>query len=422
MTDVVSAPVMNTNSEVYLGRQPILTASRKIVAYELLFRSEYSLFARVVDDILATSTVIVNMLSEFGLDHVLGEQEAFLNVSASLLMSETLELLPAERVVLEILEDVPISPQIIERCNDLKDMGFRICLDDFQYRSEYDSILPIVDIIKVDLTAVPAEKLSALVADIKRLSPATLLAEKVETEEQFQACKQLGFALFQGYFFAHPVILQSKKPQPNHMALMRIMGLLIGDAGLNELEAPFKQSPELAVSLLRLVNSVGVSGGRRQEIGTIRQAIAVLGQRQLLRWVQLLLYVSPENGAANSLMQQVASRARLMELIADKLQSSEPRFSDQAFMVGMLSLVDVLLQVPIENILSEIGLADHLKKAILEHAGALGQLLHLAEEIEASDFEAVRNELHALGVSVNDFTAIQLQAMQWTTELNKQAT
>lgn len=406
------------SSDIFLGRQPILSTEKKIVAYELLFRSEESLEAGVVNDIHATSTVIVNVLSQFGIEHVLGPADAFINVSASLLMSETIELLPPERVVLEILEDVPISSQLITRCEELKDLGFRLSLDDFTYRAEYDPILPLIDIIKVDLSLTPLDKLPEVVKLVSSRSKALLLAEKVEQESEFHACAALGFSLFQGYFFAHPVILQGKKPQPNQLTLMRIMGMLIGDANVSELEKPFKESPNLTVSLLRLVNSVGVSGGRHQ-IGSLRQAIVVLGQKQLLRWVQLLLYVSPEGNSANSLMQQVASRARTMELIAQYL-NGDRTFNDQAFMVGMLSLIDALLQIPLPDILKQIGLVESVEQAILTKAGLLGKLLQLTEFIEVNDFNAANAIIHEIGLSVHDFTNIQLQAIQWTNELNKE--
>ncbi|OAM52138.1 diguanylate phosphodiesterase [Methylovorus sp. MM2] len=405
-------------SEIFLGRQPILSPEKKIVAYELLFRSEDSIGVDVVDDIHATSTVIVNMLSQFGVEHVLGNNDAFINVSASLLMSETIELLPHDRVILEILEDVPISTQLITRCEELKDMGFRLSLDDFIYRTEYDPILPLIDIVKIDLTLTPLDTLPQVIAQLRQRTNALLLAEKVEAESEFQRCAELGFSLFQGYFFAHPVILQGKKPQPSQMTLMRIMGMLIGDANVNELEKPFKESPNLTVSLLRLVNSVGISGGR-QQIGSLRQAIVVLGQKQLLRWVQLLLYVSPEGNVANTLMQQVANRARLMELIALQL-NNDRTFGDQAFMVGMLSLIEALLQVPLADILKQIGLVEAVEQAILTKSGTLGKLLELAELMELNDFKAATTHIHALGLSVHDFTAIQLQAIQWANELNKE--
>ena len=412
---------VSTKSEIFLGRQPILALDKSTVAYELLFRSEDSLLeANVADDLLSTSTVIVNMLSQFGLDNVLGNCDAFLNVSASLLMSETIELLPPERIIFEILEDVPISSQLVERCIELKDRGFRLAIDDFVYRSEYDPILPLIDYLKVDLEITAVESLPKVIAEIRKHSNATLLAEKVEEESQYIACKDLGFSLFQGYFFAHPVVITGKKPQPNQISLMRIMGMLIGDANVSELEVPFKESPTLTISLLRLVNSVAVSGGRRQEISTLRQAIVILGQKQLLRWVQLLLYVSPEGNIANSLMQQVSNRARLMELIANRLDSYKAT-GDQAFMVGMLSLVHAVLKTPQEEVLAQIAIPETLKLAITKREGLLGQLLNLTEMIEKYEFEEAGAAIHELGMSVSDFTSIQLQAMQWANELNKQA-
>jgi EAL and modified HD-GYP domain-containing signal transduction protein len=403
-------------SEIFLGRQPILDVNRKIVAYELLFRSEDSLSAHVVDDLQATSTVIVNTLSQFGLEHVLGGHDAFINVSASLLMSDTIELLPHDRMILEILEDVPISPQILARCQALKQKGFRLCLGDLTNRSGYAPLLPLIDIIKIDPSIIPAEQLPRLLTQIRQRTQAILVAEKVEEESQFKACQALGFSLFQGYFFARPTVLKGKKTQSNQMTLIRIMSTLIGDANVNELEPLFKENPGLTVNLLRLVNSVGVRGSR-QEIGSLRQAIVVLGQKQLLRWVQLLLYTESDGPGAGSVMQQVANRARLMELIALKLKTSQTGVSDQAFMVGMLSLVDVVMQVPLHDVLAEIGLTDTIKQAILAREGTLGKLLSLAEEIEWSDFASAKNSLHSLGLSVADFTPLQLEAMQWANEL-----
>ena len=403
-------------TEIFLGRQPILDVNRKIVAYELLFRSEDSLSAHVVDDLQATSTVIVNTLSQFGLEHVLGGHDAFINVSASLLMSDTIELLPPNRIILEILEDVPISPQILARCQALKQKGFRLCLGDLTNRSGYAPLLPLIDIIKIDPSIIPAEQLPRLLTQIRQRTQAILVAEKVEEESQFKACQALGFSLFQGYFFARPTVLKGKKTQPHQMTLIRIMSTLIGDANVNELEPLFKENPGLTVNLLRLVNSVGVRGSR-QEIGSLRQAIVVLGQKQLLRWVQLLLYTESDGPGSGSVMQQVANRARLMELIALKLKTSQTGISDQAFMVGMLSLVDVVMQVPLHDVLAEIGLTDTIKQAILAREGTLGKLLSLAEEIEWSDFASAKNSLHSLGLSVADFTPLQLEAMQWANEL-----
>lgn len=277
--------------EVFLGRQPILNRKKKTVAYELLFRSENSL--DVADDMASTAAVIVNMLSQFGLEHAIGKHMAFINVSASLLMSETIELLPPDRVVLEILEDVAIANIIIERCKSLKEMGFNLALDDFIYRSEYAPLLPLLDYIKIDLTITPLEEIAPILTKLKQRTKAAFVAEKVESEAQFNVCEELGFYLFQGFFFAKPTVLQGKKPQPHQMSLMRVMGMLLGDVDIIELETIFKDNPALSIGLLKLVNSVGVNGGR-QPINSLRQAIVVLGQKQLLRWAQLLLYASPD--------------------------------------------------------------------------------------------------------------------------------
>jgi c-di-GMP phosphodiesterase len=415
---VIQSTTPNT-TEVFLGRQPILNSKQQTIAYELLFRSKDSVTNTNSDDLSATSTVIVNTLSQFGLEQVLGKKDGFLNVSTSLLMSETIELLPPARIVLEILEDVPINAQILTRCQALKNMGFRLAIDGFDNRAEYRPLLPHIDFVKIDLSVTPVSAIAELISMIRKTSAAKIIAEKVEQEELFIKCKELGFDAFQGYFFAKPTVLKGKKPQPHQMSLMRIMGMLLGDADLSELEALFKNNPSLTLGLLRLVNSVGIGGGR-QKVESIRHAIAVLGQKQLMRWVQLLLYASPDSQGDNALMIQVASRARLMELIAKKIDSYQANFSDQAFMVGMLSLADAVMQTPLEDVLNEIGLSDELRDAILNQEGTLGQLLNLAGLIELGDFDSAEQEIGKLGISSDDLLQIQLETMQWANEIGKE--
>ena len=407
------------STEIFLGRQPILNSKRQTIAYELLFRALDGASNDDIDDLSATSTVIINTLSQFGLDRVLGKQDGFLNISTSLLLCETIELLPPERIVLEILEDVPINAQILARCQELKDLGFRLALDGFIFRSEYVPLLPLLDFVKIDLTTAPLDKMSAIIAQIRKASPAKIIAKKVEQETLFLQCETWGFDAFQGYFYAKPTVIKGKKPQPNHMSLMRMMGLLLGDAELGELEVLFKNNPSLTLGLLRLVNSVGVGDGR-QKFETIRHAIAMLGQKQLMRWVQLLLYATPDGEANSALMQQVASRARLMELIAKKIDTYQINFSDQAFMVGMLSMADAVMQTPLVDVLSEIGLSEELKNSILNHEGTHGNLLQLAKHIEQGNFEVAEKEIAEIGISADGLLEIQLETMHWSNELGKE--
>ena len=417
MNQPIPLSAINGTTEIFLGRQPILDGKKQTFAFELLFRSKSSLDeAEVEDDLQATSTVIVNTLSQFGLDQVLGKNMGFLNVSASFLLSETVNLLPPDRIVLEILEDVPISPLIVARCEQLKEMGFKLALDDFEYRNEYDALFPIIDYVKIDLTLTPAAKLPELVKFLRKSTNAKLIAEKVEEIALFEQCQLLGFDAFQGYFFAKPTLLKSKKPQPHQTVLMRIMGELLGDVNLGNLEKLFKDNPSLTLSLLKLVNSVGIGGGR-QNIDSIRQAIVVLGQKQLLRWVQLLLYTSPDGKLGGTLMMQVANRARLMELIAKQIDAYQANFSEQAFMVGMLSLADVVMQITPEEVFQQIRLSEEIELAVLKHEGILGRLLDLALKIENADFKAAESDIEALGITASDLLAIQLETMQWANQM-----
>lgn len=417
MNQPIVAAIEADTSEVFLGRHPILDKKQKTIAYELLFRSKGSDSNDSFDDFSATSSVIVNLLSQFGIEQILDKHLGFLNIAASSLLSETIELLPAERMVLEILEDTPINAQIITRCKSLKEQGFRLSIVDYSNKPEHFVLLPHVDYVKIDLSVTPTEKLPELISMVKKKSKAKIIAEKVETEEQFNECKDLGFDAFQGYFFAKPAVLKGEKPQPDQMSLMRMIGLLLGEADLGELEELFKNSPSLTLGLLRLVNSVGVNGGR-DPVESIRQAIVMLGQKQMLRWVQLLLYSAPNNPAADTIMLQVANRARLMELIAQKIDSYQDNFSEQAFMVGMLSLADAVTHTSLDDIVNEIGLSDKLKAAITEEKGTLGGLLKLAKAMEQGDFDETHYKIDELDLSAADLLNIQLECIAWTTQLN----
>lgn len=409
-------------TEIFLGRQPILDVSQNIVAYELLFRSGWNLTANVTNDVLATSTVITNTVSHFGIDNVLDKQTGFINVSYDLLMSDVLELLPRGRIVLELLESVKIDERAIHRCRELKASGFRLALDDFEYDAAYDPLLEVIDIVKFDMLISSPQQVEDALQRIRRWPNIQLLAEKVEDIEQFERSRNWGFTLFQGYFFARPAILSSKKANPRQLILLRVMNQIMNDVEIREIENTFKENPNLALGLLRLVNSVGM--GLRLKIGTLQQALVVLGHRHLQRWVQLLLYVQDGAAATNPLMQMAATRARIMELLSqvhpDKRHATEAA-TDSAFMTGILSLVDVLLGMKMEDILNQLSLTDEVKNAILAREGFLGQLLLLMEKVEAGEYAAVSALLEHLGLTPADLGQAELEAMQWVSQLNDEA-
>ncbi|MCX7626854.1 MAG: EAL domain-containing protein [Methylophilaceae bacterium] len=411
---------MSVTPDVYLGRQPILDRAQNVVAYELLFRSGDMTSSGVADDLLASANVIINTISQFGIDSVLGGQTGFLNVSEALLMSDALELLPPERIVLEILETVAVDDRLIDRCRELKEKGFRLALDDFTYHAMYDPMFELVDIVKLDLLAMDTKEVERTLQRLRQWPHLQLLAEKVEDHQHFQQCKELGFALFQGYFFARPTILAGKRANPNQLTLMKVLDQLMRDVEIPEIERTFKENPTLTLGLLRLVNSVAM--GLQHKVGSVRQALVVLGRRQLQRWVQLLLYARSNGEIAGPLMTMAAVRARLMENLCRTLpgQGQKEEVVEQAFMTGILSLVDVVLGMPMEEVLRQFGLADEVRNAVLKKEGLLGQLLTLMAQVEAGEFGLVSDSLARLGLTVETFNKAQLEAIQWAANLDRE--
>ncbi len=372
----------NITHDIFVGRQPILDRDERLVAYELLFRSSQKNEAQVSDGMAATAAVLTHVFSHFGVEAALGPFLGFINVDERLLMTELLEALPRQQIVLEILETVPVTPELVRRCGELKAMGFTLALDDFIGEEEkYRPILPFMDIVKVDIQPLSESELRALTPGLKQW-PLKLLAEKVDSREQAALLRDLGYDLFQGYYFARPTIMAGKKLSSSELALMRIFGMLMGDAETSELEKALKPEPALTLNLLRLANSA--ANAPRAPITSLRQAITMLGRRQMQRWLQLLLYTTPGGSvAANPLLQMAATRGRFMELVAGRTGGDSGQ-EDRAFMAGIMSLMPALLGLSMEDILKDLPVADDVAQALSGRAGLLGRLLRLAEALEGS--------------------------------------
>jgi EAL and modified HD-GYP domain-containing signal transduction protein len=249
--------------------------------------------------------------------------------------------------------------------------------------------------------------------------PVKLLAEKVEYIDQAMHCQGLGFDLFQGYYFARPVILTGKRADTSKLALMRLIGLVLEDADTPEIEQVFKHDPSLSYNLLRLVNSVAM--GMRNRISSLRQAIVVLGRQQLQRWLQLLLFVNPGGDMHSPLLELAATRGKLMELLAIA-QSPQNRDShDRAFMTGIMSLLDTLLGMPMEEVVKQVSLASDVEKALLNHEGMLGNLLLLVEKLEQNDFDAAEGLLADMQLNLGHLMQAQIEAMHWAHMLKETA-
>ena len=401
--------------DVFLGRQPILDRDQRIVAYELLFRSANTTSASVSDDMQATASVIHHAFSEMGVQTVLGTQLGFINVSAGMLLSDLVELLPREQVVLELLETIIVTEAVVERCRALKLLGFALALDDFVYDDTYLPLLALVDIVKVDILLHTQDELRAAVSQLKPW-PVKLLAEKVDSAEQAAYCHSLGFDLFQGYYFARPSVLSARRTDPAQVALTQLLGMVLRDADTQQIEQVFKQHPSLTYNLMRLVNSV--ASGVRHSIASVSQAIMVLGRKQLQRWLQLLLFTLQAGAPYPSpLLLLAATRGRMMELLAGQQQCSAD-YCDEAFMAGILSLIDSLIDRPLADIVGELGLSERLSAALLRREGEMGALLQLVESVEHHDLSRSLALLAQCGgLSLPDLTMAEIEAMCWANQV-----
>jgi c-di-GMP-related signal transduction protein len=331
-------------------------------------------------------------------------------------------VLPAEQVVLEIVELMEASDAVIARIKELKSKGYTFALGDYSgIPSKVEAYLLEVDLVKVDLLSADPARLAEIAADLRRRR-LRMVAEKVETKEQFELACGLGFDLFQGYHFARPQLLTGKQQKhPAKLQLMGLLSLILSDSDTAALEAEFKRHPTLSYNLIRMVNSA--ASGMRERVNSLRHAIVLLGRRQLEIWMQLLLYTARDGGAANNpLMQMAATRGKLMETLARTDPQSRREDHDAAFMTGILSLVDVLLEMPSEQIFEELLVSDEVREALLFRTGGLGHLLRLAETLEEDNHVEIKELIAGVpGISLDGLLQMQLESFLWANSIEKDA-
>ncbi|TFW19824.1 EAL and HDOD domain-containing protein [Duganella callida] len=404
----------------FLARQPILNRGQRLVAYELLFRDAAAYNgAAITDDTEATCTVIAHA-SQLGMGQVVGDQMAFVNVDTVGLMSDFIRFLPNDKVVLEILETVKATPEVLARIRELKRSGFRFALDDVIGQSDdVQKLMPLCDVIKVDIKDMRPGTLPALARVLKNPQQ-KLLAEKVETVEEFQECMDLGFEYFQGYYFARPVILSGKKISPSQLSVLHLLDLIDTDASSQEIERSVKHDALITLNLLRLVNTPAV--GARYRINSVGHALMVLGRRQLKRWLQILLYV--KNGGTQEftspLLQLATTRGKMLELMTEYRKPEQRVSADIGFTVGVMSLMDTLFSIHMHDVLESVNVLDEVRDALLHRGGDYGAMLSLIEHLERGrDGQRLAQMLHALELKPAELYAIQLAAIEWVTEYNR---
>jgi EAL and modified HD-GYP domain-containing signal transduction protein len=401
--------------EFYLGRQPILDRNQNLYGYELLFRNAPVGPAHITTELAATATVIAHA-SQLGMEKTIGDALGFVNVDADVIMTDIFSFLPREKMVLELCSTVQLTPALLARVEELAGQGFHFALVDMDGESETAAaLLPFVEYVKMDMRNTPLSTLMRLAPRFHQQKK-KLVAEKVETREEFKNALDLEFDYFQGYYFSRPVIMSGKKLSPSQLAVMELMTLVTSDADNIEIERAIKRDVSLALNLLRLVNTPAV--GARQRIDSLSQAVTMLGRRQLQRWLQIMLYAEPSKRghSMTPLLMLATTRGRLLELLGGKLRPSQRHVADIAFTVGIMSLMDTLFGMPMTEILAQIPVNDEVSEALLHRGGFYGDLLKLAECIERIDEmdEHILPVLRDLAVSSDELLELELAAFEWS--------
>lgn len=373
--------------EAFIGRQAILDQQQKVYAYEILFRSGLkNAFDPTLDGNVATQSVMVGAMLEFGLKKLVSDKKAFINFTEQNLLNRAPKLLPPENVVVEILENVQPTPKIVKAVRELKAEGYKIALDDFVLLPGYEPLIEMADIIKVDfrITTDPEER-----QKLREILPShvRLLAEKIETEEEFHQAMAFGYVLFQGYFFCKPAILHQKKLTSNALSRMRLLKEInrqnVDFASMTNI---ISSDTNLVHKLLTYINSAGI--GLLNHVSNLKQATVLLGASGVKRWVTLISLQTFSEDKPPELFTLSLLRAKFCELIAGELK--RPGLTqDAGFLIGMFSLLDVLLMLPMEEVLKEVALADDLNAALLGEDNDLRRILDLVIAYEKGDWDKV---------------------------------
>jgi EAL and modified HD-GYP domain-containing signal transduction protein len=385
-------------ADVFLARQPIFDRQLEVAGYELLFRGGAVDKALVGDDDGATATVVMNAFTEFGIERVVGARTAWLNVNRDFIVKKLAYTIPPALVGLEILEDQIVDGDLIDAVRDLKRHGYKLALDDYTYsRSRHsDELLRLVDAVKLDMRALGRDRFRAEVHMLKR-HPVALVAEKVETREEYAFCAQLGCQRFQGYFFCKPELIQGRGVAPNRLSLLQLIASLQDPAiDLRKLEQLISRDVALSYRLLRYINSAFF--GLRRQVSSIAHALALLGTENVKRWATLSVFAGIDDKPAE-LTTTALVRARFCERAA----SSEP---SEHFTVGLFSVVDALMDAPMDEVLSTLPFPDDVRHAIVARRGDKGRLLDCVLALEAGEFERAESIR-------GDADDLYVESMEW---------
>ena len=364
---------------IQVGRQAIFDRELKVFAYELLYRDAGGRCS-FTDGDMASSLTLLNAFMEIGLDRITGPYKAFINLTRPFFVDMPPIPFNPDRVVLEILEDVNVDEELLLGISGMAGHGFELAMDDYNFQPQLQPILPLVSYIKVEIQPGGMEELTRRMPEL-RATGARLLAEKVETAEQFEQLKALGFDYFQGYFFARPSIVRTDRVEEDSAMVVRLL------ARLNDPNVPMQEvidlvsrDPGLSFKVLRYVNSAGI--GLRSKVESIQRAVVLMGLARIRAWATLFAMAGLGNRPLEILNVGLL-RANLCERLCRLCGSGTP---ETAYTVGLLSVLDLMLSQPLAGLMDQLPLSDEVKRAIVAHEGGYGKLLEAAVTLERNEW------------------------------------
>jgi c-di-GMP-related signal transduction protein len=407
---VAPARALNVKPLRYVARQPIFDREEKVFGYELLFRDGLENAFHGDTDEASRATLDRTLL--MGLDVLCDGRRAFVNCTRDTLIKGLVTLLPSTTTVVEVLESVPADPDVVAACQHLKEAGYMIALDDYVFNDPREALAEMADIIKVEMQLTTEEQRAAL---IKRFGPwrCRMLAEKIETRAEFVRARDQGFVYFQGYFFRRPEMMNTRDMPANRMNYLRMLQEVSRpDLDLTELEKLIKAEASVCYRLLRYLNSAMF--GFQSEIHSVRHALSILGERDVRRWVRLVAAVGAGQEKTSDLVLSALVRGRFGELLAPLVRHGE----SDLFLLGLLSLIDAMMEMPMADVLDKIPL-DHATKAVLlGQPSELRPVYQLMLAHESGEWAAAEELSRSLRVDAQDVAGFYWQAQQWAREVS----
>jgi len=396
--------------DIFLARQPIFDRSNKVIAYELLFRNGYENFCSNADGDEATLNVIVNSFYIFGIKNITNDKKVFINFTEELIKKEIATLLSSEQVVVEILENIEPTEEIVVACKKLKQKGYTLALDDFVFDEKYMNLIKLIDIIKVDFKITKGYERKKLFELLKINNKIKFLAEKVENKEEYNEAVKMGYTYFQGYYFSKPVVLSRKSICANKNIALKILKLLNKEEfSFCDLEVLIMKDLGLSYKLMKLINSSVYY--LRNKVGSIRQAITFLGEIELTKWLYVVLLNDLNGNNTNELIRVSLQRAKLCESICGMSIYKEKKFS--AYMTGLFSVIDAILNCPIKVIINDLCIVDEVRDGLLEEMNHLNTILKLVINYEKGQWENVGIYADIIGIDASKISRAYIESLKW---------